>query len=117
MPHYLAIGGLSQQLSPITAFLHSAPVLVVYLLCLGLFLLLARARRLGGPQFRHVIFALGFGILGAFIIMPASAQVTVASLATPGKKMTLWAVLGGILLIEIIMIIRDRRKGGSLLEE
>ena len=116
MNHALASGGITKQFTPLTTFLHTVPALIAYLVAVGLFLLLAKSERLGGLQFRHVIFALFYGVLGAIIVMPASWQASISKLANPGERLTLDMVLGAIIIVEIIMIVRDRRKGGAVIE-
>lgn len=119
MNHLLATnpgGGVTQKLAPLTSFLHTVPALIAYLVIVGLFLLLAKSERLGGLQFRHVIIALVYGVIGAIVVMPASWQTNIAKLANPSDRLVLDGILFAIIVIEFAMIIRDKRKQPASIE-
>jgi len=105
--------GISGKLSPLTTFLHTVPTILAYAVALGLFLLLAKSEKLGGLSFRHVVIGLVFGLIGA-VMIPGSWLTSLSTLATPGHRITADVIFAGIVIVEIIMIIRDRRKGGII---
>lgn len=109
----LAKGGLSSQLSPLTNFLHTVPALAAFLASLVLFLVLAKSERLGGLQFRHVILALVYGLVGGVLFSPPTLDKELGVLTKSNSHMTAFLVFFGIVVVEVIMIIRDRRKAGG----
>lgn len=101
------------QVSAFTSYLHTVPVIFIYAIALGVFLLLAKSERLGGLAFRHVILALVFGVFGAFLLLPPNWQASANKLTSTPRRLSTDAILGVLILFEIIMIVRDRRKASS----
>lgn len=104
------------QVSGFTSYLHGVPAIIIYFIALGFFLVLAKSERLGGLAFRHVILALAFGVFGAFLVLPANWQASANQLSSVPKRLTTDAILGILILFEIIMIVRDKRKGRGEME-
>ena len=107
---------ISQQLDPITSFFRGIPTILIYVIAVLLFMLIAKSERLdGGLSFRHLIFALAFGLLGS-VLIPASWMTNLSTLAKPGYRLTADAVFAAIILAEFILIGRNtykRRKAGA----
>lgn len=113
--NYLA-SGVGAQLTSVTNFLHTVPAIGAFLASLVLFLVLAKSERLGGLSFRHIIFALAYGIFAGALFIPPSLNSQLSALTKPGANITAFVVFFAIIVIEIIMIVRDRRKGGGVIE-
>jgi hypothetical protein len=110
--NHLAVS-VPSQVGGFTSFLHTVPVTITYLIALALFLLLAKSERLGGLQFRHVIFGLIYGLLGA-VLLPSSVFSSLSHKLTPtSNRVTATGIFFILIIVEFIMIIRDRRKGGG----
>jgi len=101
-----------KQVGGFTAFLHTVPAVVTFLIALGLFLVLAKSERLGGLQFRHVLMALVFGILASAVI-PKTWTAQLNTLTTTSHRITAAGIFFAIIVIEFVMIIRDRRRAGG----